>query len=87
MVDLRVAEERLRQGLFKAATEALGTAAPASLHDPWHIALMAEACERTGRMAEAMAAVREVSRRERKGRALSRALIVAGVTVLAAAAA
>jgi DNA-binding NtrC family response regulator/tetratricopeptide (TPR) repeat protein len=82
MVDLRVAEERLRQGLFKAATEALGTAAPASLHDPWHIALMAEACERTGRMAEAMAAVREVSRRERKGRALSRALIVAGVVEL-----
>lgn len=82
MADLQVAEQRLRQGLFTAAVEALGSAPLAAIRDPWHLALMAEAHERTGRVAEAMAAVRELSRREIAGRALSRALIVAGVVEL-----
>ena len=82
MADLLVAEQRLRQGLFTAAVEALGSAPLASIRDPWHLALTAEAYERTGRVAEAMAAVRELSRREIAGRALSRALIVAGVVEL-----
>ena len=82
MVDLQVAEQRLRQGLFNAAVDALAPAALASIRDPWHLALTAEAYERTGRVAEAMAAVRELSRREITGRALARVLIVAGVVEL-----
>jgi DNA-binding NtrC family response regulator/tetratricopeptide (TPR) repeat protein len=82
MVDLLLAEERLRHGLFNSAAESLGVIPVSSVRDSWQLALTAETYERIGRTADAMAIVREVSRRESKGRALARACIVAGVVEL-----
>lgn len=82
MADIAVVEARLRQGLFKGALDALGPCAPSEIRDSWHLALAAEALERTGRLAEARGAVRELLRREQKGRAVARGLIVAGVLEL-----
>jgi transcriptional regulator with AAA-type ATPase domain/tetratricopeptide (TPR) repeat protein len=82
MRDIAEVEERLRQGLFNGALEALGAVSPAEIRDPWHLALAAEALERTGRLAEAREAVRELCRREHKGKALARGLVVAGVLEL-----
>jgi DNA-binding NtrC family response regulator len=78
-------EQRLRQGLFHEAA----ILARATLHsrqtDPWALALAAEALERTGHSADAMAAVDEVCGRAASGgRALARALVVRGVLELEA---
>jgi DNA-binding NtrC family response regulator/tetratricopeptide (TPR) repeat protein len=82
MPDIAMVEARLRQGLFKGALDALGNSPPSEIRDGWHLALAAEALERTGRLAEARDAVRELLCREQKGRAAARGLVVAGVLEL-----
>jgi len=83
MADIALVEQRLRQGLFYAAADAVRPMDPSQASDPWRLALAAEAYERTGRAAEATAAVADVCRRGPTAtRALARALIVRGVLEL-----
>ena len=83
MADVALVEQRLRQGLFYAAADAVRPLDASQATDPWWLALAAEAYERTGRAAEATAAVADVCRRGPTAtRALARALIVRGVLEL-----
>jgi transcriptional regulator with AAA-type ATPase domain/tetratricopeptide (TPR) repeat protein len=83
MADIALVEQRLRQGLFSAAADAVRPLDTREAGDPWRLALAAEAYERTGRVAEATTAVVDVCRRELTAtRALARALIVRGVLEL-----
>ncbi len=83
MADIALVEQRLRQGLFYAAADAVRLLDASQTSDPWRLALAAEAYERTGRVAEATAAVADVCRRGPTAtRALARALIVRGVLEL-----
>jgi DNA-binding NtrC family response regulator/tetratricopeptide (TPR) repeat protein len=83
MADIALVEQRLRQGLFYAAADAVRPLDRSQAGDPWRLALAAEAYERTGRTAEATAAVADVCRRgPMASRALARALIVRGVLEL-----
>ncbi|MBK5298057.1 MAG: sigma-54-dependent Fis family transcriptional regulator [Vicinamibacteria bacterium] len=83
MADIALVEQRLRQGLFYAAADAVRPLDASQTSDPWRLALAAEAYERTGRAAEATAAVADVCRRGPTAtRALARALIVRGVLEL-----
>jgi len=83
MADTAAVEQRLRQGLFYAAAEAVRPFHIRETRDPWRLALASEAFERTGRTAEALAVVDEVCRRETApSRPLARALIVRGVAEL-----
>ena len=72
MADVALVEQRLRQGLFYAAADAVRPLDVTQTHDPWCLALAAEAYERTGRAAEATAAVADVCRRGPWPHALSR---------------
>jgi DNA-binding NtrC family response regulator/tetratricopeptide (TPR) repeat protein len=83
MADVALVEQRLRQGLFYAAADAVRPLDVSQTTDPWCLALAAEAYERTGRAVEATAAVAGVCRRGPMAtRALARALIVRGVLEL-----
>ena len=83
MADVALVEQRLRQGLFYAAADAVRPLDISHATDPWCLALAAEAYERTGRSVEATAAVADVCRRgPTASRALARALIVRGVLEL-----
>ena len=83
MADIALVEQRLRQGLFSAAADAVRPANAGEAGDPWRLALAAEAYERTGRSAEAIVAVHDVCRRGPvASRALARVLIVRGVLEL-----
>lgn len=83
MADVALVEQRLRQGLFSAAADAVRPLDASQARDPWRLALAAEAYERTGRAAEATVAVADVCRRGPAAtRALARALIVRGVLEL-----
>jgi DNA-binding NtrC family response regulator/tetratricopeptide (TPR) repeat protein len=85
MADTATVEQRLRQGLFYAAAEAVRPFNVRETRDPWRLALASEAFERTGRSAEAMSVIDELCRRETApSRALARALIVRGVLELEA---
>jgi DNA-binding NtrC family response regulator/tetratricopeptide (TPR) repeat protein len=80
MADTATVEHRLKQGLFYAAAEGLTPFDVRETRDSWRLALASEAFERTGRTAEALAAVREICRREAApSRPLARALVVRGV--------
>ena len=83
MADTATIEQRLRQGLFHAAADALRPFSLRDARDSWRLALAAETFERTGQTADALAAVAEICRREpRPSRALARGLIVRGVLEL-----
>ena len=83
MADTAAVERHLKAGLFYAAADALTPFSIGQTRDAWRLALACEALERTGRAAEAMAAVAEVCRREpAPSRALARALLVRGVLEL-----
>ena len=83
MADVALVEQRLRQGLFYAAADAVRPLDATQASDPWRLALAAEAYERTGRTAEATTAVSDVCRRGPMAtRALARALMVRGVLEL-----
>ena len=83
MADVALIEQRLRQGLFYAAADAVRSLDAGHATDPWRLALAAEAYERTGRAAEATAVVADVCRRGPQAtRAVARALIVRGVLEL-----
>ena len=83
MADVALVEQRLRQGLFYAAADAVRPLDASQAGDPWRLALAAEAYERTGRTAEATTAVADVCRRGPMAtRALARALMVRGVLEL-----
>lgn len=85
MADTATVEQRLRQGLFYAAAEAVRPLHVRETRDSWRLALASEAFERTGRSAEALAVVDEICRRETSpSRSLARALIVRGVLELEA---
>ena len=64
MADTATVEQRLRQGLFYAAAEAVRPFHVRETRDSWRLALASEAFERTGRSAEALAVVDEICRRE-----------------------
>ena len=83
MADTATVERHLKAGLFYAAADALTPFSIGQTREAWRLALACEALERTGRTAEAMAAVAEVCRREpAPSRALARALVVRGVLEL-----